>query len=74
MQIHINAHDGVPIYLQVVNQIKYQVAAGRSCLMCEISADMIVKDLVDFCDGKDSTTRIVEGRIDWLDSGDAEAA
>ena len=29
MQIHINAHDGVPIYLQVVNQIKYQVAAGR---------------------------------------------
>ena len=29
MQIHIAAHDGVPIYLQVVNQIKYLVAAGR---------------------------------------------
>ena len=29
MQIHISAQDGVPIYLQVVNQIKYQVAAGR---------------------------------------------
>lgn len=29
MQIHINTRDGVPIYLQVVNQIKYQVAAGR---------------------------------------------
>ena len=29
MQIRINTHDGVPIYLQVVNQIKYLVAAGR---------------------------------------------
>ena len=29
MQIHITATDGVPIYLQVVNQIKYLVAAGR---------------------------------------------
>jgi GntR family transcriptional regulator len=29
MQIHINANDGVPIYLQVVNQIRYLVAAGR---------------------------------------------
>ena len=29
MQIHINTHDGVPIYLQVVNQIKYLVSAGR---------------------------------------------
>ena len=29
MQIHITASDGVPIYLQVVNQIKYLVAAGR---------------------------------------------
>src|SRR5262245_20731531 len=29
MQIHINANDGVPIYLQIVNQIKYLVAAGR---------------------------------------------
>ena len=29
MQIHISANDGVPIYLQVVNQVKYLVAAGR---------------------------------------------
>ncbi len=29
VQIHITASDGVPIYLQVVNQIKYLVAAGR---------------------------------------------
>jgi GntR family transcriptional regulator len=29
MQIHISAHDGVPIYLQIVNQVKYLVAAGR---------------------------------------------
>ncbi len=29
MQIRINAHDGVPIYLQVVQQIRYLVAAGR---------------------------------------------
>ena len=29
LQIHISTNDGVPIYLQVVNQIKYLVAAGR---------------------------------------------
>ena len=29
MQIHITTSDGVPIYLQVVNQVKYLVAAGR---------------------------------------------
>jgi GntR family transcriptional regulator len=29
MQIHISPNDGVPIYLQLVNQIKYQVASGR---------------------------------------------
>ena len=29
MQIHINSTDGVPIYLQVVNQVKHLVAAGR---------------------------------------------
>ena len=28
MQIHI-ANDGVPIYLQIVNQVKYLVASGR---------------------------------------------
>ena len=29
MQIHISPNDGVPIYLQIVNQVKYQVASGR---------------------------------------------
>jgi GntR family transcriptional regulator len=29
MQLHISAGDGVPIYLQIVNQVKYLVAAGR---------------------------------------------
>src|ERR1041384_6210457 len=29
MQIHITTADGVPIYLQVVNQVKYLVASGR---------------------------------------------
>lgn len=29
MQIHISTEDGVPIYLQIVNQVKYMVAAGR---------------------------------------------
>ena len=29
MQIHIQTHDGVPIYLQVMQQIKYLVASGR---------------------------------------------
>ena len=29
MQIHISAKDGVPIYLQIVNQVKYLVASGR---------------------------------------------
>ena len=29
MQIHISPTDGVPIYLQIVNQIKYLVSANR---------------------------------------------
>jgi GntR family transcriptional regulator len=29
MQIHISPSDGVPIYLQIVNQIKYLVSANR---------------------------------------------
>lgn len=29
MQLHISAGDGVPIYLQIVNQVKYLLAAGR---------------------------------------------
>ena len=29
LHLHISANDGVPIYLQIVNQVKYLVAAGR---------------------------------------------
>src|SRR5689334_22538020 len=29
MQIHISAADGIPIYQQIVNQIKYLVSSGR---------------------------------------------
>ena len=29
MQIHISTADGVPIYLQIVNQVKYLVSSGR---------------------------------------------
>src|SRR5688572_7186529 len=29
MQIRISANDGVPIYQQIVNQVKYLVACGR---------------------------------------------
>jgi GntR family transcriptional regulator len=29
MHIHLNAGDGTPIYLQIVNQVKYLVASGR---------------------------------------------
>jgi GntR family transcriptional regulator len=29
VRIHITAGDGVPIYVQIVNQVKYLVAAGR---------------------------------------------
>jgi GntR family transcriptional regulator len=29
MQIHISTSDGVPIYQQIVNQVKYLVASGR---------------------------------------------
>ncbi len=29
MQIHLEAKDGVPIYLQVMQQVKYLIASGR---------------------------------------------
>ena len=29
MRLHITTSDGVPIYLQIVNQVKYLVASGR---------------------------------------------
>jgi len=29
MQLHLSPNDGLPIYRQIVNQVKYLVAAGR---------------------------------------------
>jgi GntR family transcriptional regulator len=29
MHIHLSPSDGVPIYLQIVNQVKYLIASGR---------------------------------------------
>jgi GntR family transcriptional regulator len=29
MQLRLSENDGIPIYLQIVNQVKYLVAAGR---------------------------------------------
>ena len=29
MQLHVSTGDGVPIYLQIANQVKYLVATGR---------------------------------------------
>ena len=29
MQLHLSTSDGVPIYLQIVNQVKYLVACGK---------------------------------------------
>jgi GntR family transcriptional regulator len=29
MQIHISSGDGIPIYQQIVNQVKYLIASGR---------------------------------------------
>jgi GntR family transcriptional regulator len=36
MQIHITSSDGVPIYLQIVNQVKYLVASGRLAAGAEL--------------------------------------
>ena len=37
MQIHVSPNDGVPIYLQIVNQVKYLVASGRLAAGEELS-------------------------------------
>ena len=44
MLIHISTTDGVPIYQQVVNQIKYLVAAGRLVAGEELPAIRVLAD------------------------------
>jgi hypothetical protein len=29
VEIHLSPSDGIPIYVQIVNQVKYLVASGR---------------------------------------------
>jgi GntR family transcriptional regulator len=36
MKLHISATNGVPIYLQIVNQVKYLVASGRLATGAEL--------------------------------------
>jgi GntR family transcriptional regulator len=44
VQLHISTKDGVPIYLQIVNQVKYLVAAGRLAPGEEIPAIRILAE------------------------------
>ena len=44
MDIHISPSDGVPIYLQIVNQVKYLVAAGRLAVGEELPAIRALAD------------------------------
>jgi GntR family transcriptional regulator len=38
MHIHISSNSGIPIYLQIVNQVKYLVASGRLAVGAELPA------------------------------------
>lgn len=44
MQIHISPHDGVPIYQQIVNQIKYLVSSGRLAAGEELPAIRVLAE------------------------------
>ncbi|MBI5759835.1 MAG: GntR family transcriptional regulator [Planctomycetales bacterium] len=44
MQIHISPNDGVPIYQQIVNQIKYLVASGRLAAGEELPAIRVLAE------------------------------
>lgn len=44
MDIHITPHDGVPIYLQIVNQVKYLVASGRLAPGAELPAIRVLAE------------------------------
>jgi GntR family transcriptional regulator len=44
MDIHISPHDGVPIYLQIVTQVKYLIAAGRLAAGAELPAIRVLAE------------------------------
>src|SRR4029077_5406535 len=46
VQIHISTNDGVPIYLQIVNQVKYLVASGRLSAGEELPPIRVLADLL----------------------------
>ena len=44
MQIHLSSNDGVPIYLQIVNQVKYLVGSGRLAAGEELPAIRVLAE------------------------------
>ena len=42
MQIHLSKNDGVPVYLQIVQQVKYLVAAGEELPPIRTLAERLV--------------------------------
>jgi GntR family transcriptional regulator len=44
MDLHISPHDGVPIYLQIVNQVKYLVGSGRLAAGEELPAIRVLAE------------------------------
>jgi GntR family transcriptional regulator len=44
LQIHLSPNDGVPIYLQIVNQVKYLVASGRLAPGVEMPAIRVLAE------------------------------
>lgn len=44
MYIHISPHDGVPIYLQIVNQVKYHIASGQLEAGAELPAIRVLAE------------------------------
>lgn len=44
MQIHISPNDGLPIYLQIVHQVKYLVASGRLAAGAELPAIRVLAE------------------------------
>lgn len=44
VNLHISANDGIPIYLQIVNQVKYLVASGRLVAGAEMPAIRVLAE------------------------------
>ena len=44
MQIHISEADGVPIYVQIINQIKYLIASGRLAVGEELPSIRVLSE------------------------------